>query len=155
MVSDTEHSRKPAGARGGLPPALTDRIGFLLGRAHLAHLEIAAPLLGKLGLAGKEMGALAILVSEGPASQQQLSQRQGIDRTTMVAVVDALEHEGLVERRRDPTDRRAYSLHPTAKGRRALSRANEAAERAEDQFLAPLSPPERTQLKAFLRRLLS
>ena len=107
-----------------------------------------------LGLSGKGFGALILLVQEGPLSQQRLGERQGIDRTTMVAVVDELERAGFVERRRDPRDRRAYSLQATAKGRRVLQRAGEATMRAEDQFLAPLPAAERSRLKRMLGTLL-
>jgi DNA-binding MarR family transcriptional regulator len=99
----------------------------------------------------KEFGALSILVEEGPLSQQRLSERQGIDRTTMVAVIDALERRGLVERRRDPHDRRAYSLSATANGRRVPRQASEAAERAEDEFLTPIPARDRRRLKQLLR----
>ena len=72
----------------------------------------------------------------------------------MVAVVDELERAGFVERRRDPSDRRAYSLQATAKGRRVLDRAGDATERAEDEFLAPLPAADRRRLKQMLRTLL-
>jgi len=45
---------------------------------------------------------LTLIESEGPASQQRLADRVGVDRTTMVALVDALEEKGLVNRLRDP-----------------------------------------------------
>jgi DNA-binding MarR family transcriptional regulator len=134
--------------------SITDQLGYLLGRAHLAHRAIAERELAPLGLSGKGFGALILLVQEGPLSQQRLGERQGVDRTTMVAVVDELESSGFVERRRDPRDRRAYSLQATAKGRRVLQRAGEATERAEDQFLASLPAAERRRLKRMLRTLL-
>jgi DNA-binding MarR family transcriptional regulator len=149
MPAVTESSRER------LPAGLSDRLGFLLGRAHLAHRAIAGPALASLGLRVKECGALSVLVEEGPLPQQRLGERQGIDRTTMVAIVDNLERKGLVERRRDPRDRRAYSLHATAKGRRALRRADAVAERAEEEFLAPLPARDRERLKQMLRTLLS
>ena len=138
-----------------LPAALSDRLGFLLGRAHLAHRSITERALASLGLGVKEFGALAILAEEGPLSQQRLGGRQGVDRTTMVAVVDALEGSGLVERRRDPADRRAYSLNATAKGRRVLRQAGEAGRRAEAEFLAPISARDRRHLKQLLRTLIT
>jgi DNA-binding MarR family transcriptional regulator len=144
-------TRDPA----GLPAQLSDRIGFLLGRAHLAHRARAEQALAAFGLSGKGLGALSVLVDEGPLSQQRLGERQGVDRTTMVAVVDELERLGLVERRRDPADRRAYSLHPTSKGRRVQRNAREVAKRAEDEFLAPLAAADRRRLKEFLRTLIS
>ncbi len=138
-----------------LSVSITDQLGYLLGRAHLEHRAIAERALAPLGLSGKGFGALILLVQNGPLSQQRLGERQGIDRTTMVAVVDELEKAGHVERRRDPRDRRAYSLQATPKGRRVLQRAAAATERAEDEFLAPLPPAERRRLKQLLRALLT
>lgn len=138
-----------------LPAVLADQLGFLLGRAHLAHRAIAERALASVGLGGKAFGALAVLVDEGPLSQQRLGERQGVDRTTMVAVVDELERRGLVERRRNPDDRRAYSLHATPPARGVLKQATEAAKRAEDEFLAPIPAAERRRLKRLLQRLIS
>jgi MarR family transcriptional regulator, lower aerobic nicotinate degradation pathway regulator len=73
----------------------------------------------------------------------------------MVAVVDELEKAGFVERRRDPRDRRAYSLQATAAGRRVLRRAGEATKRAEEEFLAPLPAADRRRLKRLLSTLVS
>jgi DNA-binding MarR family transcriptional regulator len=145
MISKTED----------LPRALSERLGFLLGRAHLAHSADVARTLASLGLSPKGLGALSILSEEGPLSQQRLGARQGIDRTTMVAVVDELEQGGLVERRRDPGDRRAYSLQATPKGRRVLEEAVESAARAEEEFLAVIPAQEREQLKRTLRTLIA
>jgi DNA-binding MarR family transcriptional regulator len=134
-------------------PALADRLGPLLGRAHEAHRARSRDALTPLGLSLKGYGALAVLAADGPLSQQQLSRRQGIDRTTTVAVVDELEDAGAVERRRDPFDRRAYQLHVTPAGRGLLLRAEAVVIEAEDQFLAPLSLRERQRLKDALRAL--
>jgi DNA-binding MarR family transcriptional regulator len=155
MTSSPDTSRGETSAPEQLPVGLSERLGFLLGRAHLAHRSIADRALASLGLRVKEFGALSVLVEEGPFSQQRLGERQGIDRTTMVAVIDALERGGLVERRRDPADRRAYSLHATPAGRRVLGKANRAVERAEDEFLAPLPARDRRRLKALLRTLVT
>jgi DNA-binding MarR family transcriptional regulator len=154
-MASRKHVLDPAAAPEPLPAALSNRLGYLLGRAHLAHRSVAAPGLAALGLGVKEFGALSVLVDEGPLSQQRLGQRQGVDRTTMVAVVDSLERKGLVERRRDLRDRRAYSLHATPAGRRVLERAGKAAQLAEDEFLARIPAGDRRRLKELLRALLS
>jgi DNA-binding MarR family transcriptional regulator len=136
-----------------LPAALADLLGPLLGRAHDAHRSLSVRRLADLGLDPKAFGALSVLASEGPSSQQRLAARQGIDRTTMVAVIDQLEQAALVARRRDPADRRAYALHATPAGERLLGQAREAVRGAEDEFLAPLAPAERGRLKAALRKV--
>lgn len=136
------------------PPALDQYLGPLLGRAHEAHRVLARDALAPLGLTPKGFGALVVLDAEGPLSQQRLAERQGIDRTTTVAVVDELEQAGALERRRDSGDRRAYALHLTRRGRRLLQRARGEIAGAEDRFLTPLSAGERRRLKAALRTLL-
>lgn len=145
-MTQVDGSRSPS-------PGLADNLGFLLGQAHEQHRSIAAVRLGTLGLAPKEYGALSVLVAEGPLTQQQLGRRTGIDRTTMVAIADALEEKGFAVRERSPADRRAYALRVTGPGRRTLGRATRAIARAEEEFLGPLSERQRAQLKSVLRRL--
>jgi DNA-binding MarR family transcriptional regulator len=138
-----------------LPAAISEHLGPLLGRAHDEHRRITKRALAPLELSPKGFGALAVLAAEGPLSQQRLGRRQGIDRTTTVAVVDELERLGAVERRRDDADRRAYALHITRRGRRLLAAAREAVVAAEHEFLAPLGDADRERLKAALRTLLT
>lgn len=136
-----------------MPDALAERLGPLLGRAHDAHRRLSLNALAPLGLSPKAFGALTVIDAEGPLSQQRLATRQGIDRTTMVAVVDELERLGAVERRRDAQDRRAYSLQATAEGRALLERSRGAVAAAEDEFLAALPADEQQRLREALRVL--
>ena len=136
-----------------MPDALAERLGPLLGRAHDEHRRLSLEALAPLGLGVKSVGALTVLQAEGPLSQRRLAERQGIDRTTMVAVVDELERLGAVERRKDPADRRANALYITPRGRRLLTRARTAVAGAEEAFLAPLPPAEQQRLRAALRTL--
>jgi DNA-binding MarR family transcriptional regulator len=133
--------------------AILDHLGPLLGRAHDAHRALTASALEPLGLSPKGFGALTVLASEGSLAQGELARRQGIDRTTMVAVVDELEGLGAVQRRRAERDRRAYALELTPVGRQLLARARRDVVLVEDRFLAPLPPGERQRLRELLRRL--
>jgi DNA-binding MarR family transcriptional regulator len=138
----------------GLPPALADKAGFLIAKTHaLFHTE-ADRLLGHGPLGIKAFACLTVIEDEGPLSQQLLGARMRIDRTTIVAVVDALEEAGLVERARDPGDRRAYALQITADGRRWLRGATRKVRDGQERLLAPLTAPEREQLIALLQKLL-
>jgi DNA-binding MarR family transcriptional regulator len=71
----------------------------------------------------------------------------------MVALVDDLEHRGLAERRRDPGDRRAYTLHLTAAGRELLAELERAADEEDAELLTAFDAPERSQLIASLQRM--
>ena len=137
-----------------LPPALAERFGFLLGKSHLRLAAAAERALDEPGLTMKHFGSLTVIATEGPLSQQRLSERIGLDRTTIVAIVDDLERAGYVERRRDPNDRRAYALEATPAGERWRQRVGKAVLEAEAEFLAPLRAGERRTLVALLQKLL-
>jgi DNA-binding MarR family transcriptional regulator len=77
-----------------------------------------------------------------------------IDRTAMVYLIDELEGSGLVQRVRNPADRRAFSINLTAKGRTVQRKGADALANARDQLLAPLDLPERDQLNFLLSRVI-
>jgi MarR family transcriptional regulator, lower aerobic nicotinate degradation pathway regulator len=144
-----------------LPEAVSDRLGFLLGKNHRALRGLADEALRPFGLEPGEtdcnpshVGCLAVIASEAPLSQQRLGELTGIDRTSVVAIVDYLERHGYVERRRNPDDRRAYLLLVTDAGRKWLAAAKSALIEVEDRYLGPLSGRERAQLKDLLRKLI-
>jgi DNA-binding MarR family transcriptional regulator len=73
----------------------------------------------------------------------------------MVKMIDELEAAGLAERRRRPSDRRAWEISITAKGRRTLERARGLAKQVEGEVLGGLPASERRQLVALLRKALA
>ena len=139
-----------------LPPSLAERVGFLVARAHWLFHDRAQAILAETGdsLGIKHFGALQVIADEGPLSQQLLGERMQVDRTTVVAVIDELEHAGMVTRYRNPNDRRAYALEATAAGREWSQRSLVNLLAAEDEILSPLDAREREQLTALLQRLL-
>ncbi|WP_433604023.1 MarR family winged helix-turn-helix transcriptional regulator [Dactylosporangium sp. CA-139114] len=93
---------------------------------------------------------LATLDESGPASQAQLSERTGIFRSDIVAVVNELAQRGQVERAPNPADRRQNVITLTPRGRRQLATLHGLLAEAEDDVLAPLSPAERAELVRLL-----
>jgi DNA-binding PadR family transcriptional regulator len=71
----------------------------------------------------------------------------------VVALVDDLEHRGLAERRRDPSDRRAYTLFLTPAGREQLAELERAADDGETELLTALDASERSTLISLLQRV--
>ncbi|MFF4347190.1 MarR family winged helix-turn-helix transcriptional regulator [Streptomyces sp. NPDC001530] len=121
------------------PPApLESRLGYLLKHAQQRLARASAGALAPLGIDGHELAVLALFSAEYPLSQVEAAGRLGVDRTTMVALVDGLEDHGLVERRRSPQDRRKNIVELTAAGRDCLRRAERARRDMERRFLAPL-----------------
>ncbi|MGH2983968.1 MAG: MarR family winged helix-turn-helix transcriptional regulator [Solirubrobacterales bacterium] len=135
------------------PPALMERIGFLLTMTKGGAHSICSRALAPLDLPVRQFGLLTVLDTEGPQSQQALVEWTRLDRTTMVAQVDALEERGLVRRERNPDDRRAYLVRLTPEGREVLRRAQPAMANAEKELLASLSASEKEQLLELLAKV--
>jgi DNA-binding MarR family transcriptional regulator len=76
-----------------------------------------------------------------------------MDPSSMVSTIDELEAKGLVERRRHPSDRRAYALHITEQGYETIARARELQREAQKELLAPLTEDEGAQLRELLLKL--
>jgi len=93
-------------------------------------------------------------VLRGPAPrQEQLAVRLGLDEGTISRLVTRLEAEGLVERRPDPQDHRARTLHPTPQLEALAPRLRRASERVQERLTRGLSPEEAATLTALLRRV--
>lgn len=129
------------------------RLGYLLKHAALRLAEHTGPALEPYGIDGRELAVLSVLDAREPLSQQEAAQRLGIDRTTMVAMIDTLESKKLVSRRPHPGDRRKNAVELTGRGRDTIRDAVPAVERAEEAFLASLSGDERHLLREALHRL--
>ena len=104
------------------------------------------------------LGALQFLVLEqlqllGSASQAELADALGIDRSNLAAIAAELADRDLVERTRHDVDRRRYVLRLSQAGERLLRRTEGAIAAAENELLGPLDDGEREQLYSLLRRL--
>ena len=139
----------------GPGPELSRRLGYLLKHAQLQMAELTAKALTPYGIDGRELGVLLVLADHEPASQQQAAQRLGIDRTTMVALLDTLEGKGLVSRHPHADDRRRNVVELTDAGQDTLRRATRASDDAEREFLAALSPRAAQQLRDSLQTIVT
>jgi DNA-binding MarR family transcriptional regulator len=126
------------------------RLGYLLKHAQMRMAQLNSEALAQLEINGRELAVLLTLADHEPASQQQAAERMGVDRTTMVGLLDGLEAKGLVTRRPQAGDRRRNVVELTGKGQDTLERGVRASDEAERVLLSPLAPEERP----FLRRML-
>lgn len=133
---------------------LAGRTGYLLVKLGETLSELAERALAPLGLRAKHLHVLAV-AARHQLSQQELAELVGLDRTSMVAVVDELERLGLAIRQRSETDRRRYLIVPTGKAAEALRRAAETLDSAEAALFGDLSPAERALLTELATRLLT
>ena len=136
------------------PPPIFTRPAYLLYKAGLYAQKAFDDAFGKVGLSAREFLVLAFANTE-PLSQQDIARRLGIDPTVLVGVVDELERKNLVERRRDPEDRRRYLLVVTESGAEALAAAERTATEATQEYLRPLDGAQRKQLAALLTALMT
>src|SRR5690554_4631320 len=114
--------------------AVSSTTGYLLLKlATLAEARMEQTL-RPFRLRGRTLRVLAF-VDGGEVSQRDLCRQTGLDRTTMVAVIDELERDGYVRRDRSLSDRRKQVIRITDDGRRVLGEALASLRRTEEEFL--------------------
>lgn len=139
--------RKPA--FGILP----DLIGYNLRQAQVAvFLDFAATVDGH-DITPGQFGVLILIEANPGLNQSQLGVAMGVDRSTVVAVIDRLEARRLVARRPAPQDRRSYALELTPEGSRILAELRPEVLAHEAHIAADLSPAEQRTLIDLLKRL--
>jgi DNA-binding MarR family transcriptional regulator len=105
------------------------------------------------GLRLNEVLALVHLRERGPSAQQALVELMCVDATNLVAVLNSLEDAGLIERRRDRSDRRRAIVALAAPGEQLLAQVDRAFGQVDDEILAGLTLPERQTLTGLLSDL--
>ena len=136
-----------------LPDGLVASSTFLLKRLGYAAKERSLKAYEPTGLHPYHYAILLTLEARSHETQSSIADALGYDRGQLVGLLDELEEHGLVERRRDPNDRRRHVVSLTDEGARTLRRLRDVAQVAEDEFLAPLNEQQRADLHALLLRL--
>jgi DNA-binding MarR family transcriptional regulator len=128
-------------------------IALLLVQLGMEAARQFAEQLAPLGVEPRHAGMLRSLAANEGKAQQVIGELIGLNPTQMVFLVDELEGRGLVERRRNPADRRSYALYLTPAGRDTLSKVYQAGQVHQARFSASLSDSEQKQLTEMLRRI--
>jgi DNA-binding MarR family transcriptional regulator len=136
------------------PEALAGYTGFLMNWVGARSRDrFAEALLDRTGLHPREFGVLNMLARCPGITQQAIGEGAGVDPSTMVATLDALEQRGLAERRPHPEDRRKRAVYLTEKGEEARKEGRKVGQAVGREVFAPLTAEERKQLHALLRKL--
>jgi DNA-binding MarR family transcriptional regulator len=121
---------------------------------HLARLTRlrAESALAPLGLRPRHLVALTVLRDHGSPSQQALAAALQTDRTNLIGLLNQLETDGLILRRRSTEDRRRHIVELTDDGAQRLTDAESALAAAEDEVLGALDAEQRETLYSLLQQ---
>jgi DNA-binding MarR family transcriptional regulator len=121
---------------------------------HTAAEQIRKALAG-YGLKPTHGYALLRLSDQGSTSQQSLAEALATDPSVLVGVLNDLELEGLIERRRDPADRRRHIVEITPQGKGRAADFETALATVEAALFVDLTPGEIATLQGLLARVRS
>jgi len=123
--------------------------------APLIRAMIAAelPVLAAHGLSTWGYSVLVALDRSAIRTQAALAEAIGADKTRIIAILDELQQNGLIERLADPEDRRARLLAITKEGRRVKDAVQAEIQRGEERWLGTLSATDRAVFLRVLQEL--
>ena len=159
MAGRADSARKPVAGdpKPARAPLRSERLssltGFHLRLAHAALYRHFTRATAHLKLTQKQYAVLELIAANPGCSQVDLAASLGMDRATMMALVDGLERRRLTGRSISITDRRRHDLHLTQLGSGMLDQAREAIGRHEAELLEGWSAEERRAFMAALQRL--
>src|SRR5262245_17370374 len=152
MTATPTQSDAPAAVAGPSRELLLST-PFLLKRLGMAAKETALAAFESSGLSPQHHAVLSVLDEGTPETQATIADALGYDRGHLVGLLDELEGKALVERRRDPDDRRRHLVTLTPAGRDTLRELRAIAKSVEKDVLAPLDAEERRVLHSLLLTL--
>jgi DNA-binding MarR family transcriptional regulator len=145
---------KPPPAEDGVnDAALRGTVGYNLRRAYLTLHDDFLASLADLDLRAVSFSTLSLVVDNPEINQSRLAAALSMEPSNIVVVIDELQQRALVTRNKVATDRRAYALRATLKGRRLRDRALRVIAEHEDRLLADFSREERAALVGMLNRI--
>ena len=124
--------------------------GFLLALLGQDAIRRLRDALTDHDLKPRQFQILDLLADRGPIGQRELGEIMAIDHSILVTMLNPLEADGLIERKRSCTDRRRHDVSITPAGKRRLASAAQAQREAEDALFAGLTEQQRDQLRNLL-----
>jgi DNA-binding MarR family transcriptional regulator len=128
-------------------------LGFQLRMASAAMARDFAAAMADLGLTQKQCAVLELIATNAGVSQVDMAARLGMDRATMMALVDRLDARGLLVRTASRRDRRRQELSLTTDGKALLREARGRIAAHERPFVDRLGPAKAERLVALLREI--
>jgi DNA-binding MarR family transcriptional regulator len=132
---------------------LNSLIGYHLRRAQVAVFQHFGEMFKAIDLTPGQLGALALIAANPGLSQSALGTGLGVDRSTVVPLIDRLEARGLVVRAPSPRDRRSHALQLSPAGTALLEAAATRVREHEAAIALRLNEAERRTLIELLSRI--
>jgi MarR family transcriptional regulator for hemolysin len=104
----------------------------------------------EIGVTGPQARLLLNLNRRPGENQGFYAEQLEVEPITLCRMVDRLEEAGMVERRRDPADRRAWQLHLTAKSQKVVAKLQQSVDSLVDEMLCGLTLQEREEFARLL-----
>jgi MarR family transcriptional regulator for hemolysin len=134
----------------GMTDSVEQSIGYLLSdSARMLRREFDARV-RELGMTGPQARLLLNLAVNEGENQGFYADRLDVEPISLTRMIDRMEESGLLERRRDPTDRRAWRVHLAPRGRELIEQVRSHAEPLRELLLAGLDPAQRIALASSL-----
>ena len=144
MTPDTHHPQ------GSVLEERRSSPGLLLALLGLDAMRRLRDVLTAHNLKPRQFQLLGLLHDHGGMGQRELGQAMATDPSILVTMLNPLEADGLIERKRSGSDRRRHDVTVTPAGKRRLANAAQAQREAEDALFAGLTEQQRDQLRELL-----
>jgi DNA-binding MarR family transcriptional regulator len=132
---------------------LTELVGYHLRRAQAAVFDDFMRTMARDQATPGQFGVLMLIGSNPGSTQSAIAKALGVERSTMVAVIDRLQERGLVSREVSESDRRSNALRLTAEGAALTARLKKRVRDHERRIAAGLGEEEKQTLIDLLRRI--
>ena len=143
---------RAAGAKVDLGP-LPKLLGYNLRRANQASWRTYVSFIGENKIRPGLFSLLCLVRANPGIAQIELGTHLGVDKASIVALLDRLERAGLIERRRSTRDRRRQGIFLTDAGSSELEVLMQQVRQLERQIASRFSKTELDQFLGFLRRM--
>lgn len=135
-------------------PVLLDSLSYCLVKSGQIIRSCIDELLEDYNLVAPHLSVLILLINVGEINQLSLGEMMGIDKATMVKLIDALENQTLVERIVDKNDRRAKIIKVTKKGHKFAEKMTNERKKIENELLSDFSKADIESMKRLLPQML-
>ena len=120
-----------------------ENIGYLLGDSSRLLRRAFDDGVRAVGVTGPQARLLLYMARTEGENQGYYAERLEVEPITLCRMVDRMEEAGLVERRRDPADRRAWRVHLTAKSRAMITELRVCVDEMVEHMMSGIAAQDR------------